>query len=150
MAHVRDFYPRRETLPVGTIHVPVTVANGLDGTKSLTFDALVDTGAFGLTLPRAWLGAFGNLPNLEIVEMETADQRVLTAEVRGPARVRIDGFRPFDGDVVFVDMGPGRDGRYEPLVGYTALELAGAVIDMVTHRLVRRRYYYAKVVRSAA
>ncbi|HLY37188.1 MAG TPA: aspartyl protease family protein [Candidatus Binatia bacterium] len=135
---------------MGTIHVPVTVANGLDGTKSLTFDALVDTGAFGLTLPRAWLGAFGNLPNLEIVEMETADQRVLTAEVRGPARVRIDGFRPFDGDVVFVDMGPGRDGRYEPLVGYTALELAGAVIDMVTHRLVRRRYYYAKVVRSAA
>ena len=145
MTQVRDFFPRREAPRVGTIHVEVTVANVIEPTKSLTFRALVDTGAYGLTLPRAWQDPLGSFPDVQLVELETADQRVITAEVRGPVRIQIDGFRPFDGEVLFVDMEPGSRGQYEPLVGYTALEMAGAVIDMVTHRLVRRRYYYMKV-----
>jgi hypothetical protein len=45
--------------------------------------------------------------------------------------------------VVFVDTHPGGRG-YEPLVGYTVLELSGAVVDMVTHRVVARKYFDLK------
>ena len=123
--------------------VPVVVVNGHDPTKELRFDGVVDTGAFGLMLPRAWKERLGPLPNAAPVEVETADQRVVAAEVCGPVRIHIDGFRAIDGEVVFMDMEP-RRGGYEPLVGYTVLELPGAVIDMVTHRLVARRTFDAK------
>jgi len=52
-------------------------------------------------------------------------------------RIQIDGFRAIDGEVMFIGMTPRRD-SYEPLVGYPVLELARAVVDMVTHRLVAR------------
>jgi hypothetical protein len=39
-----------------------------------------------------------------------------------------------------------RQEGYEPLVGYTVLELAGAVVDRVSHRLVARKYYDLKAV----
>jgi hypothetical protein len=35
-------------------------------------------------------------------------------------------------------------GRYEPLVGYTILESCGVVVDLVTHRLIARKYYDLK------
>ncbi len=142
----RRFIPRREVSPLGNVHVPVTVMNGLDLARSLTFEALVDTGAFALTLPRAWQSALGPLRDVEDVELETADQRVVVGVIRGPVRIAIPGFRPFNGDVLFMDMEPRPDGKYEPLLGYTVLELCGAVVDMVRHRLIRRRHYYAKVV----
>ena len=47
-------------------------------------------------------------------------------------------------------MEPGRRGAYEPLIGYTILERSGLVIDMVTHRLVARKYFDAKLVAHAA
>ena len=128
---------------MGQVSVPVVLVNGEDPTKELRFDALVDTGAFGLILPRAWKERLGPLPHAAPVEVETADQRVLPAEVCGPVRIQVDGFRAIDGEVVFMDMAPARGG-YEPLVGYTVLELAGAVVDMVTHRLVARRTFDLK------
>ena len=144
----RRFIPRREVPPSGEVHVPVTVTvmNGLDFTRSLTFEALVDTGAFALTLPRAWQSDLGPLRDVEDVELETADQRVVMGVIRGPVRIAIPGFRAFNGDVLFMDMKPRSDGEYEPLVGYAVLELCGAVVDMVRHRLIRRRRYHAKIV----
>jgi hypothetical protein len=50
-----------------------------------------------------------------------ADQGA-TAEIRGPVRVQLDGFRRVNSEVIFVDMAPRADGSYEPLVGYTVLE----------------------------
>jgi hypothetical protein len=38
----------------------------------------------------------------------------------------------------FVEMAPGPHG-YQPLVGYTLLEICGVVIDLVSRRLVARR-----------
>jgi predicted aspartyl protease len=101
MGTLRPFYPRRQ-FHVGRVIVPVAVANVLDPTKELRFDAMVDTGAFGLVLPAAWKESLGPLSDVAIVEIE-------------------------------------------PLVGYTVLELAGAVVDMVTHRLVARKYFDVKV-----
>ena len=40
-------------------------------------------------------------------------------------------------------------GLVEPLVGYTVLESCGAVVDLVTHRLVARKYYDLKSLRAA-
>jgi hypothetical protein len=39
-------------------------------------------------------------------------------------------------EVLFLDMQPDEDGEYEPLVGYIALEQAGAAVDMLGHRLL--------------
>jgi predicted aspartyl protease len=128
--------------------VPVTLTNSSDPARALRFDALVDTGAFGLVLPVAWKERVGLLPHAAPVEVETADQRIVTAEICGPVRIQIDGFRVIDGEVVFMDMAPTGRG-YEPLVGYTVLELAGAVVDMVTHRLVARRTFDLKRVPPA-
>ena len=77
-----------------------------------------------------------------------ADQRVATAEIRGPVRVQLDGFRRVNSEVIFADMAPRADGSYEPLVGYTVLELANVVIDMRRHCLVAKKYY--KLKRCAA
>jgi predicted aspartyl protease len=142
MSTLRAFYPRREAR-VGQVVVPVTVTNVLDPARQLVFDALVDTGAFGLVLPVAWKERLGSLPDSTTVEIETADQRIVSAEVCGPVRIQVAGFRTISGEVVFMEMQLGVRG-YEPLVGYTVLELAGVVVDMVTHRLVARKYFDVK------
>ena len=139
---LRPFFPRSQQR-VGKVVVPVTVASVFEPGKAISFDAMVDPGAFGLVLPLAWKDRLGPLPHSVPVEVETADQRTVIAEVCGPVRIQMSGFRPIDGEVVFMDMEPGPHG-YEPLVGYTILEISGAVVDMVTHRLVARKYYDLK------
>jgi predicted aspartyl protease len=142
MSIVRPFYPRRE-IPVGQVIVPVSVVNVLHPAKAMSFGAMVDTGAFGLILPRVWKDQLGPFPDAEAIELEMADQRIVTAEVCGPVRIQMSGFRKVVGEVIFVDMQASGRG-YEPLVGYTVLELSGAVVDMVTHRVVARKYFDLK------
>ena len=120
---------------VGRILTPVLVANPLDPTRSIRFDALVDTGSSLLVLPMAWKERL-NLATSERVEMETADQRVVTSEVAGPARIQIEGFRPVFSEVAFLDMEP-QNGSYEPLLGYIVLEQSQAAVDILGHRLVK-------------
>jgi hypothetical protein len=51
----RIFCPRSAVEEwIGRIHVGVTVENVLQPEHALRFDALVDTGAYGLTLPAPW------------------------------------------------------------------------------------------------
>ncbi|OFV89247.1 MAG: hypothetical protein A3J75_08640 [Acidobacteria bacterium RBG_16_68_9] len=123
---------------MGRIVAHVRVTNVGDLTESVFSDALVDTGASFLVLPRAWRQRFKNLPRLYDVEMETADQRSLQAEVCGPVRIEIEGFRPVHGDIAFVEMTP-VEGEYEPLLGYLPLEQAGVAVDMLGHRLVQAK-----------
>ena len=134
---------------VGTIRVEVTVTNLIDPAHEVAFEGLVDTGAGGLVLPSAWKERLGPLSTAAGVDLETADQRIVTAEVCGPVWIRIGGLRPIPDEVVFVDMKPGRRGAYEPLVGYTILELCNVVIDMRRHCLVARKYYPLKRLRAA-
>lgn len=121
---------------MGRILVPIAVANPADPGHEVTCDALVDTGAFCLTLPSSWRGRLGALPMSRHVEVETADHRVVRGEVVGPVVIRLAGFDPIAGEVLFIDMEPA-DGQAVPLVGYVTLEQAGLVVDMVGHRLVR-------------
>jgi len=120
---------------MGRIVVSVTVDNVADPTYSLRFDALVDTGASHLVLPRAWQGRIGELQAIRTVELEVATQTTVEGEVRGPVKIQIEGFPPVFGEVLFVDMTP-EDGTYEPLLGYIVLEQSQAAVDMLGHRLI--------------
>jgi hypothetical protein len=86
MASERPFIARTEGR-IGEIYVDLTVENRLEPGRSVSCRAMVDTGAFGLILPNAWKARLGHLPDLTTVDLEMADQRVATAEIRGPVRV---------------------------------------------------------------
>ena len=98
---------------MGRIVTSVIVEN-VPATGAVRIDALVDTGAGYLTLPMAWKERFGAFALEEEVALQTATQQVVSGTVCGPALVRIEGFRPIHGEVLFVEMEP-EEGEYEPL-----------------------------------
>lgn len=124
---------------MGRIVAKVTVKNALDETKVRTFDALVDTGATLLTLPKAWKQDFGKFLITEQTRVQLADQHEVDVEICGPLTIQLEGFRRINMDVAFVEMTPA-DGAYEPLIGYVVLEQAGIAVDMIGHRLVAVKY----------
>lgn len=88
-----------------------------------------------MVLPNAWRDRFGVLESGIEIDVETATQEVVRAEVCGPVRIQIEGFRPIFNEVAFIEMEPA-DGVYEPLIGYIVLEQSLAAVDMQGHRLV--------------
>ena len=134
---------------MGRIVTSVSIVNALDPAREVRCDVLVDTGAWGLMLPRAWRDRLGSLPLAQPVELVTADQRLIGGEVCGPVIVQIEGFRPISSEVTFVDMAP-EDGRIQPLLGYTILEQAGVAVDMVGHRLIAVPHRDMRLAAAAA
>src|SRR2546427_38937 len=102
----------------------VTVTSFADPTKTLKFQALIDTGASYLTLPNTWKDQLGELQLVNTVELETATQEKIEAEILGPVKIEVEGFRPVAGEVAFIEMTPA-NGNYEPLIGHFVLEQAG-------------------------
>ena len=131
---------------MGRIITQVKVENANHPEHHIEMSAMVDTGAAYLTLPSAWAERLGNLPYTETVELATATGAVVEGEMRGPVRVYIGNFRPLHTDVLFVDM-EDEYGEYEPLLGYTPLEMCGAAVDMLGHRLVHAKYIDLKGLR---
>jgi predicted aspartyl protease len=128
---------------MGRIITQVRVENANTPEHFIEFSAMVDTGAAYLTLPNIWAPKLGKFPYVEEVEMITATGESVSGQMRGPARIRIQGFRPLHSDILFVEMEPERDNgvdHYEPLLGYTPLEMCGAAVDMLGHRLVPVKY----------
>jgi hypothetical protein len=107
--------------------------------KSLRCDALVDAGASHMVLPNAWRDRLASLDRIRIVEVETATQEIVKADVCGPARIQIEGFEPVYSEVLFVEMKPA-DGIYDPLIGYLVLEQSQAAVDMLGHRLIHVKH----------
>jgi len=128
---------------VGRIVASVTIENASDLSKALTCDALVDTGASLMVLPSAWKDRLGKLEFLTEIEVETATQERVAAEVCGPVRIQIEGYRAILNEVAFVEMKPDR-GEYEPLIGYIVLEQSLAGVDMISHRLVHLKHFDLK------
>ena len=93
---------------MGKIIVDVTVSNFLEAGKSVTFEASVDTGATFLTLPKAWKSKFGEIEIREEVDLELASGEIVGGEICGPAKIKIGDFREITGEVLFIEMGPGR------------------------------------------
>ena len=135
-------------IDVGRIVAKVTIENAADLSKALTCDALVDTGASLMVLPSAWKDRLGQLEFLTEIEVETATQERVTAEVCGPVRIQIDGFRAIFNEVA-IDM-KAEGGGYEPLIGYIVLEQSLAGVDMISHRLVHLKHFDLKSLRSPA
>ena len=135
-------------MDVGRIVASVTIENASDLSEGVRCDALVDTGAALMVLPSAWRDRFGKLEAGIEIELETATQETVTAEVCGPVRIQIEGFRPIFNEVAFVEMNPA-DGEYEPLIGYIVLEQSLADVDMVGHRLVPIKHLDLKCANSA-
>lgn len=119
-----------------TAHLNVTNPAAPHAIRQLT--ALVDTGSALTVLPSAWRDQFGEFESSASIEVEAADQRSVRAQVCGPARIEVEGFRPIYTEVAFIDMKP-TDGKYEPLLGYIVLEQAGISIDTLGHRLVKAK-----------
>lgn len=117
----------------------VKVCNAVDPSKSVECDALVDTGAAHLVLPSAWKARLGDLQTVRTVELETATQHTVPGEICGPVKIELEGFPPIHSDVLFLDMEPRKDGRYEVLIGYLVLEAIPVAVDMLGHRLVHVR-----------
>jgi predicted aspartyl protease len=120
---------------MGRIVARVRIANLLDPDRSIECDALVDTGAAYMVLPKAWEGRLGSLNVIREIDCEIASQQLVRAPVCGPVEIRVEGFDPVYGEVLFLDMQPA-DGIYEPLLGYIVLEQCQAAVDMLGLRLV--------------
>ena len=124
---------------MGRIYNRIKIDNVVDPLKSIRCEALVDTGASMVVLPTAWRDQLGALETIRRVELETATQEIVAADVCGPVKIQLEGFDPIYSEVLFLEMHP-RDGTDEPLIGYIILEQSQAAVDLVGHRLVRVRY----------
>jgi len=120
---------------MGRITAHLRISNLLQPGTQLSCDALVDTGSAHMVLPNAWREKLGNLRVIREIECETATQELVHGQVCGPVEIRIEGFDPVYGEVLFLEMHP-TDGTYEPLLGYIVLEQAQAAVDMLGLRLV--------------
>lgn len=121
---------------MGRIVVEARIENGTDPSFGIHCDALVDTGAAYLTLPKAWQTRLGQLTMLGTVAVETAAQSVVSGDICGPVLLRLEHFRPILTEALFIETEPA-DGQYEPLIGYIPLEQAQVAVDLVGHRLVK-------------
>jgi predicted aspartyl protease len=124
---------------MGRIITEVIVSNAIDKEKSILFDALVDTGASHLVLPKAWKERLGELEFIQEVEFEVANQSKGLGEILGPVKIQVGNFRAVFDEVLFIEMEKNQDDKYEPLVGYTILEKIPVAVDMLGHRLVKVR-----------
>jgi len=120
---------------MGRIAAFVSIENPADADKRIECDALVDTAASHMILPKAWRTRLGELNQLAEVDLEMADQSPRKGAVCGPVLLQIEGFRPIYTEVIFVEMQP-ENGQYEPLIGYIPLEQSQAAVDLLGHRLV--------------
>ena len=128
---------------VGRIIASVTIQNASDLSLAVQCDALVGTGASLMVLPSAWKDRLGKLEFSAEIEVETATQDRVTAEVCGPVRIQIKGFRAILNEVAFINMKP-VNGGYEPLIGYIVLEQSLAAVDMITHQLIHLKHFDLK------
>ena len=120
---------------MGRIVSNVRLTNLLEQEAVIICDALVDTGAAYMVLPKAWKERIGKIDTVREIDCETATQEIVRGEVCGPVEIIIEGFEPIYSEVLFLDMKP-VDGVYEPLIGYIILEQSQAAVDMLGHRLV--------------
>jgi len=128
---------------MGRIIASVRIENTKDASMTLRCDALVETGSAFMVLPSAWRDRLGELDSVAKADVETATHETVEAEICGPVKIEVEGFRPIYSEVLFLDMKPA-NGAYEPLIGYIVLEQCQAAVDMIGHRLIPGKAVDAK------
>ena len=111
---------------MGAIHVEVTIRNPGERSRSWAGPFLVDTGATDSIVPRRHLEGIGLEP-VERMVYELANGTRVPMDV-GVAQIEFLGKR-IGGTVVF------GDAEAEPLLGTTALDSIGVVVDPGNQRL---------------
>lgn len=106
----------------------VKIANLLDPTKSVTVEAIVDTGATLLVLPSDIVDSLG-LEKVEEVRVKYANNHVETKEIYGVVRLELKG-RIGNFDVLAENKGS------QPLIGQIVLERLDLVIEPSTKRVM--------------
>jgi hypothetical protein len=124
---------------MGRIIASVRIDSALDTSKGLICDAFVDPGTPFMVLPASWKNRFGELDLARTIEVRAANQQIIDAEVCGPVRIQIEGFRSIHTEVAFVEMKPGV-GEFEPLLGHIVLTKSQAGIDTLGNRLIPIKY----------
>jgi len=79
---------------MGRISVNVRIRNLPEQGYTITCDALVDTGAAYMVLPRAWKERLGKIATVRKIDCETATQALVPGEVWGPVEIILEGFAP--------------------------------------------------------
>src|SRR5207244_10652441 len=87
---------------MGQVTTWITVGGIFEAGREMQCKALVDTGAYCLTLPAAWRDRFGALPMSEPVGVEMADGRVERGEVCGQLRLRVGAFSAVAGKALLL------------------------------------------------
>jgi len=114
---------------MGEIYTDVVIRNPSDPARSWTGSFLVDTGAIETLAPASQLQAIG---------IEPVSPRLY--ELADGSEVRLGvgiGRMEFMGEVVGGMIAFGSD-DVEPLLGVTAMESAGIIIDPRTHEIIKR------------
>ncbi|MBM3220930.1 MAG: Retroviral aspartyl protease [Candidatus Rokubacteria bacterium] len=122
---------------MGEIYVPLTVINPQTGAQSEPITALVDTGATLAMLPGALLESLG-IRKARTVTLALADGRRVVRAV-GDAVISLAS----DATSCRVVFGLDEDAA---VLGLTALELLGLVVDPVDQRLVPKDYLLYSLV----
>jgi len=128
------FYPRegkrkreREFL-MGKVIEPVKLTSLFNPHKSVVVEAVVDTGATMMVLPRDIVSDLG-LEKVEEVRVRYANNQVDTKEIYGVVRLEIQG-RVGNFDVLAENEG------VQPLVGQIVLERLDLVVDPSARKVV--------------
>ena len=111
---------------MGTFTVRIEVA-ALSGDRFIATDALVDTGATYILLPRKILRDLAVQP-IDRMPFQLADEGEVEYDI-GEVRIRLDGHQR----VTVVVFG---DEEAAPLIGATTLELFSLAVDPIKRRLV--------------
>jgi clan AA aspartic protease len=112
----------------GKVVETVKITNLLDPTKSVEVEAVVDTGAMMMVLPKNIVSQLG-LERIEEVRVRYADNRVGTKEIYGGVKLELKG------RVGIFDVLAENEGS-QPLIGQIILERLDLVIDPSTRKIV--------------
>jgi clan AA aspartic protease len=113
---------------LGKVVEKVRFVNSFDPEKSIEVEAVIDTGATMIVLPKNLVERLG-LKKVEDVKVKYADGSVKEKEVYGVVRVELMG-RVGNFDVLAEDEGA------QPLIGQIVLERLDLIIEPSTKRLI--------------
>jgi len=113
---------------MGKVVETVKITNLLDPTKSVEVEAVVDTGAMMMVLPKNIVSQLG-LERIEEVRVRYADNRVGTKEIYGGVKLELKG------RVGIFDVLAESEGS-QPLIGQIILERLDLVIEPSTRRIM--------------
>jgi len=113
---------------MGKVIEKVKITNLLDPTKSVEVEAVVDTGATMLALPKDIVDQLG-LEKIEEVKVKYADNHVGTKDIYGGVRLELKGRKGIF-DVLAETEGS------QPLIGQIVLERLDLVIEPSTRKIM--------------